>query len=318
MRKFIHILLLLALLISGCSGSSTNISAGQNKSNTTENNTNVIEITDDTGNVIRMHKPAKKIISLYAAHTENLFSLGLDQEIIGVGLNDKYPAPALTKTKFDYRADPEKVLALEPDLVLIRPFIKRGFPDFVKVLENAGVTVVCLYPEKYSDFIPYINKLAKITGTEPAAEKLLADWSKRVTQIEQNIAGKNPRQKVFFESTANQRTITKDSLAAGVLMSAGAEVLFLGTPVVDRGTSIAQYDPELLVEQAENIDVYIAQKGVMNPTVSIEALQNKVSYENIKAIKNNRILIIDEKIISSPTFRMLEGMEQIADFLYPN
>lgn len=312
MKKIIPILLLLFLL-SGCSDQSTATNNDKKKSQSVNN---VIEIVDDTDKIIRLQKPAKKIISLYAAHTENLFSLGLDKEIIGVGLNDKYPQQALAKPKFDYRADPEKILALEPDLVLIRPFIKRGFPDFVKVLENAGVTVVCLYPEKYEDFIPYIEKLAKITSTEPTAEKLITDWKNKIATMKQSVASKSTKPKVFFESTANQRTITKDSMAAGVLRVVGADVLFLGSPVVDRGTSIAQYDPELLIEQAENIDAYIAQKGVMNPTVSFDTIKTKVSYENIKAINNNRILIIDEKIISSPTFRMLDGMEQIANFLY--
>ena len=69
------------------------------------------------------------------------------------------------KPIYDYNADPENVIAAEPDLVLIRPFINRKSPDFVAALENAGLTVVSLYPESFEEFDGYIEKLAMLTGT---------------------------------------------------------------------------------------------------------------------------------------------------------
>jgi iron complex transport system substrate-binding protein len=42
--------------------------------------------------------PATRIISVYSAHTENLFSSGLDQEVLGVGTADIYPPPRAHST----------------------------------------------------------------------------------------------------------------------------------------------------------------------------------------------------------------------------
>jgi iron complex transport system substrate-binding protein len=39
-------------------------------------------------------------------------------------------------------------------------------------------------------------------------------------------------------------------------------------------------------------------------------------YHAIKAIQNNRVFYIDEKLVSSPTFRYLEGVREIARVLY--
>ncbi|MFZ2040861.1 MAG: ABC transporter substrate-binding protein, partial [Desulfobacterales bacterium] len=80
-------------------------------------------ITDQGGRRRVVDKPFGRIISLYGAHTENLFALGLEREIIGVTRHESYPPAAAHKPVFSYHDDPEKFLAARPDLVLVRPMI---------------------------------------------------------------------------------------------------------------------------------------------------------------------------------------------------
>ena len=96
-------------------------------------------IVDQAGRKITVHEPFRRMISLYGAHTENLFSLGLNREIIGVSRHEAYPPEALEKPVFSYREDPEKFMGAAPDLVLIRPMIDRGYPQFVRRLEKSGI-----------------------------------------------------------------------------------------------------------------------------------------------------------------------------------
>ena len=103
-------------------------------------------IIDQGGRTLRIDKAYQRIISLYGAHTENLFSLGLSAEIIGVSPHEVYPPRALQKPVYSYHDDPEKFLATKPDLVLIRPMIDRGYPQLVRRLEKSGITVVSLQP----------------------------------------------------------------------------------------------------------------------------------------------------------------------------
>ncbi len=79
-----------------------------------------IEFVDDDGRSIHLDSPCERIISLYSAHTENLYSLGVGDKIIGVHSTSIYPAEAAFLPQFDYEADPEKVIAAEPDLVFNR------------------------------------------------------------------------------------------------------------------------------------------------------------------------------------------------------
>ena len=49
----------------------------------------------------------------------------------------------------------------------------------------------------------------------------------------------------------------------------------------------------------------------MNAKVNKAVISARPGYENIKAVRTDKILIIDEKLISSPTFRLLLGAEQL-------
>ena len=91
-------------------------------------------VFDQAGRKLMIDKPYRRIISLYGAHTENLFRLGLNDSIIGVSRHESFPPQALEKPVFSYHDDLEKFLAARPDLVLIRPMIDRGYARLVSRL----------------------------------------------------------------------------------------------------------------------------------------------------------------------------------------
>jgi len=308
---FYFLTIIFLLIVTGCSADST-----ANTKETTQEGT--IKMIDDLGKTIMMPEPAGRIISLYSAHTENLFSLGLDDQVIGVYKTDSYPPGATTKDVFDYRSDPEKVIAVNPDMVLIRPFINESHPDFVKALENAGINVVCLYPDQFEDFGPYIKKLAKLTGREKEAEKLLYNFNRELNDIA-SVAGKIKHKKqVFFESTEREyRTITNDCMAANAIRISGGINIASDAVPVRKGSSIASYGLERILDRAGDIDVYVAQRGAMNSGVNPDAIRTRPGFNTIKAVKENRIYTIDEKLVSSPTFRYATGVRKLAGFLYP-
>ena len=77
--------------------------------------------------------PFKRIVSLWPAHTENLVELGLDREIVAVSADDPLPGK---RPRIACDDDPARVVALKPDLVLIRPQISRDCPALVRALEE--------------------------------------------------------------------------------------------------------------------------------------------------------------------------------------
>ncbi len=262
------------------------------------------------------NRPAKRIISLYSAHSENLFALGLDDEIIGVYKFDNI-TEAKNKKKYDYRDDPERIIEASPDLVLIRPFIERGYPNFIKTLKDLNIRVVSLYPDTIEDFDDYIMTLGKLTGKEKKAKKMLKNFNNELQQIKHKTQVQNPKVKVYFESTANNyRTVSQGSLPDCAIKIAGGLNIAEDAMPIKKGSSIAFYGEEKILEKADFIDIYIAQKGKMNPVVSIDNILKRSGFNVIKAVKEKNVYIIDEDIISRPTFNYLIGIKKLANIFY--
>jgi iron complex transport system substrate-binding protein len=277
-----------------------------------------ITFIDDVGKEITITGPAQRIISLYSAHTENLFSLGLDEEIIGVGRVDIYPPKTLEKKRYDYRSDPEKTIAAEPDLVIIRPFIKRSHPEFIDALEKAGLHVVALYPDTFEKFDEYIKKLAILTGKEEKAEELLKNFHQEIRDIQTLTKDTTPKMNVYFESVEKgYKTVTPDSMPARAIEIAGGINIAKDALPIRKGSSIAAYGVERILEHADKIDVYFSQQGAMHAGGSAHSISIRPGFYAIKAVKNERVHVINEKIISSPTFRYVKGIRELARTFYP-
>jgi len=274
-------------------------------------------VIDQSGRRIVVDKPYKQIISLYGAHTENLFSLGLDKEIIGVSRHENFPARALTKPVFSYHDDPEKFLAARPDLVFVRPMIDRGYPQLVTRLEKSGITVVSLQPATVSEMYRYWKILGVLTGRQAQASEMISHFQNVSSNFKAVTSSIAVKKRVYFESIhSKMKTFSPDSMAIFALETAGG-VNVAGDAAPVRKTNIAAYGKERILSRAAQIDVYLAQYGAMNrPTVAM--IKSESGFKAIKAVKGNQIFIIDEQIVSRPTLRLLEGIHKIGKILYPD
>ncbi|MDR2633408.1 MAG: ABC transporter substrate-binding protein [Treponema sp.] len=277
-----------------------------------------LSFSDDEGKRLTVEQPFRRIIALYSAHTENLFAIGAGNLVIGGHKTCTYPAQADALPKFDYTGDPEYIIAEGPDLVLIRPFIRRSHPAYIAELEKAGILVVSLYPERMADFDEYIRVLALLTGKEQEAQDKLRDFHGTLQRLSSTAAGTAHKPRVFFESTAAEnRTVSAASLPAYAIETLNAVNIAANAEPVSPGSSIAPYGAEKILCNADSIDAYIVQQGAMNRAKTLTDLLRRPGFGAIKAIREKRVLFIDEKLISSPTFRYSEGVSQLAAFLYP-
>lgn len=273
-------------------------------------------IIDQRGRKIIVHKPFKRIISLYGAHTENLFALGLDNEIIGVSKNEVFPPKALAKTAFSYHGDAEKFLAFKPDIVLIRPMIDRAYSQLITRLEKSKITVVSLQPNSINEMYIYWKILGILTGKQKKSCAMVKQFQQNVLFFQSLTKNINYKKRVYFEAIhSKMKTFSPNSMAIFVLETAGGINVARNAKQV-RNTNIATYGKERILSHFDEIDVYIAQFGIMNrPT--LEIIKNESGFNLIKAVKNNEIYFIDEMIVSRPTLRLLDGIYEIGKILYP-
>ena len=273
-------------------------------------------VFDQAGRKLAIDRPYSRIISLYGAHTENLFRLGLNDSIIGVSRHETFPPGALEKPVFSYHDDLEKFLAARPDLVLIRPMIDRGYARLVKRLEQNGITVVSLQPATVEKMHTYWSILGALTSRQNRAQKMTAHFRQAVRELKLLTDSMPAKKKVYFEAIhSKMKTFTPDAMAVFALETAGGiNVAQDAKPV--RNTNIAYYGKEKILSHGPEIDVFLAQRGAMNRP-SIALIKNEPGFQVIKAVADNQIYIIDEQIVSRPTFRLLDGIRAIGRILYP-
>ncbi|WP_020589907.1 ABC transporter substrate-binding protein [Desulfobacter curvatus] len=269
-------------------------------------------VTDAGGRSIQVDAPFTRIISLYGAHTRNLETLGLDDEIIGICPMDEWGA----KQEFSYHDGLEKFLAARPDLVLIRPMIDRAYAALVKGMERSGIVVVSLQPGSVDEMFDYWLTLGTLTGKVDQARQMVAAFKDEIAGIQSVTRMIADKKQVYFEAIhSRMKTFTPGSMAIFALETAGGVNIARDAPSV-RGTNIAFYGKERILSHAHEIDVFLSQKGAMNqPT--IEMIKDEPGFDVIRAVKENQVFIVDEKIVSRPTMDLLKGIHAIADMLYP-
>ncbi|MCL2790821.1 MAG: ABC transporter substrate-binding protein [Desulfobulbus sp.] len=273
-------------------------------------------IVDSEQRTLVFSQPFKRIISLYPGHTDNLLDLGLNKEIIACGPSDTRLSG---RPVVQFQDDPERLLALKPDLVLIRPMISRGYPNLVRILEKNNVRVVSLQPTDASEIFAYWLTLGKLTGREQQAQTMVETFNKKMAALTEPLRkiSREKRKRVYFEAIHRQmKTFAPNSIAMFVLESAGGINIAIDAERM-RETNIAAYSKERILAKADQIDLYLAQYGRMNP-VSVDDIVKEPGFGVIRAVRDNQIFLVDEEMVSRPTMALLDGIGFVRSLLYPD
>lgn len=260
-------------------------------------------------------KPYARVVSLYAAHAENLAAMGAQGVLVGVN----EPVDGLSLPVVGARDGAEAIAALKPDLVLARPMHRAMQPGLLEQLERLGVKVVCLQPASPDELEPYWLELGRLTGHESQARAMAERFRVELEALRARTDAipEASRKRVFFESIHRQmKTVSPDSLAAFVLRIAGGVNLASDAEPVGT-TNIAHYGLERVVALGDRLDVYLAQKGPMNP-VSLEEIRSTPGLSDLKAVREGRVFLVDEALTSRPVPALLQGVRAVAAILYPD
>ena len=147
-----------------------------------------------------------------------------------------------------------------------------------------------------------------------------------VDEFKQSLAGirravatvpRDKRPKVYFEAIHRRmKTFAPNSMAIFALQNAGG-VNLAADAVSVRGTAIASFGKERILALGGEMDVYLAQKGPMN-RVSVKDIKNESGFNALKAVRLGRVYLVDEKLVSRPTPRLIWGACAIQKLLHPN
>jgi iron complex transport system substrate-binding protein len=269
-------------------------------------------IVDGLGRSITIDKTPQRIVSLAPSNTEILFALGLGDKVVGVTEYCNYPQEATTKPKVGgfSNVDIEKVVSLEPDLVLATHIHGK---TVIPALEKVGLTVVALTPGSLTGVLDSITLVGKITGRNREASKLINDLSTRIEAVVDDTQTLSPDQKPrVFYITWHEPLMTAgtETLADDVISNAGGQNIaydISGDKTINLETVLYR-DPQVIV-----VSVGMGS----GEDLPWQYVQNEPRLENTQALLNDRVYKIDGDVIHRPGPRIVDALEQMAQFIHP-
>jgi len=265
-----------------------------------------IRLSDDVGRTVVLSGPARRIVSTAPANTEVLYALGAGAQVVGDTTFCDYPeaARALPKVGDFATIDVEKVLALEPDLVVATWSPQKRW---VAALESRGLKVLVIYPRGLEGVAASLQLVGRATGHEAEAAKLVADMKQRLAVVDKEVAAVSEaaRPRVFVLITTNPLfTVGPGSSLDEVVRRAGGRNIFadLKSPYADvAAEAVVARDPDLIlvaeaVKPGEGLKLAAAVPGL----------------GATRAVKQARVVdTIDPALLVHPNHRLVDGIEAL-------
>ena len=296
MKKILALIMTLSIFVlSGCSSQTDRM------------------VTDREGTEVNIPTKIEKIISTAPSNTEVLMALGLGDKLVAIdkystdieGINTELP-------QIDFlNPDAETIIGLEPDIVIASGHNKTGsVEDPFKAISEAGIPVVYI---PSSDSIDGIYKdieiIAGVVNERSKGKEIVDDMKAQVEEIKAIGDTITDKKSVYFEISPAPylSSFGKSTFLNEMIEIIGAKNIFENEEGWISPTAEAIIDA--------NPDVIITNAGYMeNPT---EEIKSRDAWENINAIKNNEVYLVDQNASSRPSQNVIKALEQMAKAVYP-
>jgi len=267
------------------------------------------KLVDEVGREVTFPFPPKRIISLAPNITEILFSLGLDEEIVGVSMHCNFPEKAKTRARVGsyISLDFERILSLRPDLVVATG--AGNTRDMVERIERFGLPTYVIFPKNVDGILESIIHLGKVVDREKEAIDIARDMKRRRGRVIELTRGL-PHPRVFLQiGEAPIVTVGRGSFADDLIRLAGGENI--------AGKEKKMY-PRFGMEEILKRSPEVILISSMNPKGDYEKVVHEwTRWKMLPAVKNGRIHLIDSDLIDRPSPRIIDGLEEIARLLHP-
>jgi iron complex transport system substrate-binding protein len=268
-----------------------------------------LKFKDEVGRDVTFAFPPKRIVSLAPNITEILFSLGLDEEVVGISIHCNYPEKAKSKPRVGsyISLDFERIISLNPDLIIATG--AGNTKEMVDRLERLGFPTFVIFPKRFDDVIQSIRLLGQVVAKEKKALSMTELMNKRKGKII-GLTRELSRPKVFLQiGDSPIVTVGKGSFADDLIHLAGGENV--------AGNDREMY-PRLGMEEILKRAPEVILISSMKPGGDYErALREWKRWTTIPAVKQGRIHLIDSDLIDRPSPRIIDGLEEMARLIHP-
>ncbi len=270
------------------------------------------EAIDSDSYVVRVAKPARRIVSQYWSIDETVYSVVPPERVVAVSETGYLGAfTNIAKYTKQYRptvaTDAERVLRLNPDLLMVS---NSSRVDFCALIRNAGLPIDRVFTDftTLQQLADTIRLTGYLTGEDAKASAEIADFWRVINLAKARRPASAPHPRVLGvggHSSYGKRTLFNDVITTLGGVNVGAEG---GLQTYDRVSDeqIIRWNPEWIIAGAEAGK----EKQVL------ASLQKDVAISTTQAARNRHIVVLDYRVFlpMSPYTKFM--VAAVAGFLY--
>jgi len=267
---------------------------------------------------VRVDGVPERIVSMSPGLTETLFALGVGDRVVGVTRFCTYPPEAVGRAKVGGFLDPnwEALVSLRPDLVVLME--SHGAVE--ARLVELGIPSLMVDQHDVASALESFVELADACDVGDRGLELERAVAARLDKVAQSVADlPRPTVAIVIGRDAGAGTIQLVWAAASetffddvVTLAGGRNVLAgkgLGShPEISR-EGLISLDPEVILDVIPDLE----QRG-LSPAIALADWRNM---DALRAVKQQRVVVLDEPFMSTPGPRMAFVVEAVARALHP-
>lgn len=283
----------------------SNSSNSSNSSQAGEATVYPYEFKGMDGKSVIVEKEPEKIVSLSPTFTEILFALGEGKNLVGRTDYCDYPKETSEIVSVGSMSKPsvEKIVELNPDIVIVS-FLK---PEVVEQIEKAGIKVIQITAgDSFEGSYKNIEEVARITNSTKEAKEVISGIKSKIEEVSNKVKDAKKVTSYYVagfgeggDYTAGDKTFIND-----IITAAGGEN-------VAKDAEGWKYTAEKLLEKNPEI-IIIGSMAKMT-----DAFKTTEPYKNLDAVKNNKVMEVDDNLINREGPRMGEAVEMLAKIFHP-
>ncbi len=298
------IVVLLALSLAGCGGQPA-ASGGSNAPAKAATNGFPVTITDDASRTVTIATRPTRIVSLAPANTEILYSLGLIGEVVGVTTYDDYPPQVKSIAKVGDFQTPnlEAIAAARPDVVFVTGGVQAERHREAVADRRQGRRDRSAVAGRREPVDPEGGQGNRHARAGPEGRHR-HEHDHRRTCVTSSPAP--------LPCRASSRSATNPLYTAGsgtllddLITAAG------GVNVVNQAGYVGFSVEQLVKDQPA---VYLGTRSSLGTTAAVAA---RPGYSALSAVKDGRVFVLDDDLVSRPGPRIAQGLLEIAKALHP-
>lgn len=266
-------------------------------------------VTDLTGRDVRVPVAPQRVVSLAPGITEMIFSLGREQLLLATVEFSNYPEAArqLPRIGSYIRPDLEKIVALNPDLVLAT---RDGNPrHLIEQLGRLQIPVYAIDPRNLEQIGVSLVALGKLLRAEPVATSITDTMRDRLGLIDSRVARATHQPLVFFQVDAEPLvSVGDDTFLHELITRAGGRNAAAGGPPYPR------FNWEQILRMQPEVVIITSMSGGQSP----EFLRRQwLRWPQLQVVQSGRISVVDADLFDRPTQRLVDGLEILAQLIQP-